>query len=127
MYFHNGNHIETLTFHNNDCNQEFVYVSNMSKDHYLYNENPYLLVTSNGIILGMDQRVQSLNLYNSDHALVESYSFNYLTTCDSSSINELVEVEVKSFQHTSTVFSFLLILLFAYVMIIKTKGNHHEN
>lgn len=127
MYFHNGNHIETLTFQNNDCNHEFVYVSNMSEDHYLYNENPYLLVTTNGIILGMDQRTDSLNLYNSDHALLESYSFTYLISCRSNSIGELDEVEAKSFQPTSTVFSLLIILFFACIMIIKTKGNHHEN
>ncbi len=127
MYFHNGNHIKTLTFHNNDCNQEFVYVSNLSEDHYLYNENPYLLVTTNGIILAMDHRTSSLELFTNDHTHIDSYSFTFITTCNSDSISNKDDLVVPPSQPMWIVFVALILLLLAIVIIIKKKGNHNEN
>lgn len=127
MYFHNGNHIKTLTFFNSDCTQEFVYVANLSEDHYLYNENPYLLVTTNGIISAMDHRTSSLELYAVDHTLIDTYSFTFVTTCDSNSLSNEDERVYEPSQPLWTIFITLTVLFIACIMIIRKKGNHHEN
>lgn len=126
MYFHNGDLKETLTFHNNECTQEFVHVIHLKQDHYLFHENPYLFVNSDGIILGLDQQTPSLDLYNSNHELIRSFSFNFITKCETFSANQTLLIHDEESHHEWIILLILLLFMIVFIMISKKKGKHHE-
>ncbi len=81
MYFHNGNHIQTTTFHNHDCLKEYVYVSGLNDNEYLLSKHPYVLVRDNGVVIAIDHTFSFINHFDQNHQLISTYTFDFITEC----------------------------------------------
>lgn len=116
MYFHNGNHIKTIQFHDHECLREFVHVADLLSGEYLHSKHPYVLIKDNGVAIAIDSSISSLVHYNQDHVQINSYTLEFITTC-----HEVIKDEALSHEESQTPFityPFFIIFIIAIGAVI---------
>ncbi|NLA79021.1 MAG: hypothetical protein GX845_05745 [Erysipelothrix sp.] len=126
MYFHNGNYQASRVFHDSDCQKDFVYVHNLPNHHYLFNEDPLLFVTTDGVVLNLDQRFKEIGLFNEHDELVELIELEFITSCDTQTIYS-ENIKSKNISFIDMAFSILIILLIVLLTTTRRKEPNHEN
>lgn len=128
MYFHNGDFIPTNQFHDHECLKEFVHVTNLKVNHYLFHEDPLLIAYHDGVLISLDQRFDHIDLYNEKHELIQSFPLTFITYCE-----ELVEdqtinsIERTSFNKHVLIPVFVLFILVVLILMLFRKERKREN
>jgi hypothetical protein len=118
MYLHKGEFLPTTTFHDSECQKDYVYVDGLTDGMYLSSTTPYLLQQDNGVMVSLDQSFSTIVLHDKNHEVIESINLTFVSTClhQASVLDETFVAAIPKKEITQSYVVFL-VLLFTVILV----------